>query len=492
MTKKYQDLILLTLIVILGAILRLHHFNLSAIWNDEAYSANILSNNFLNLWSATFDTANNPTFIYFLKIWSELFGTSALALRAMSIFFSLLSIIGIYYLGKLLFGKITGFWASFLLSVSHINIFYSNEARPYSLLILLTILSYYFFSSLILGQKKMKLNFFYILLTTLGLYVHPWFFFLLPAQLLTVFIVNRAETKKILICQLICLVISAPLLYKISGLVSAGENTWIPLPTIKTLIETFNYFTYGAQGFYILLILLISGYLLFKRSKEKNKNIFIALNLLIIPLFFGFIISKFFPMYFPGRHEAEVLVGFILVLSYMISKIKVKLLCLVVIIVLIFSAFSIAAKEKKEILLYKNDEKKAAEFLVKNAGDNDLLVFMNLNKNTFDYYLPRLDRTKIFFKVYFPMDSLEKVDSPINYDFPEKSYENVQNVIHNNNFKNIWVIYDSTRSLDQEFIERLEQKLTLVNRYDFVKTNTYYRINSILPMFFNHIAQYKY
>lgn len=528
MAKKYHDFILLSLIVLLGVILRLHHFNFFAIWNDEAFAANILSNNLLNLWSATFETANNPTFIYLLKIWTEFFGTSAVAMRLMSIFFGLLSIIAINYLGKLLFGRKAGLWASFLLAISYAGIFYSIQARPYSLIIFLTILSYYYFSRLILGQKKKGTVYLYILFTILGLYAHPWFFFLLPAQLLTVFILNRAEAKKIFIWQLICLFVSVPLLLKILDEISSGANTWIPMPTLKTILETSNYFTYGAQFFYIFVVALILGYLLFKRIKDKKSNYLIALNLLVIPLFFGFFISKFFPMYFPGRHEAVVLPGFILVLAYLFSKIKNKVLVIAIIAVLIILACFSAFKEKKEISRYKNDERTAAEFLVENTNNNDLLIFTNLDKNTFDYYLPRINKSKNLFQANFPtreievpfaqsmeisrsrsifakvyyliIDKFEKIkdmagknSKPIEYydGFPEKSYEYIVKTIHDKKYNDIWVIYDSLNPVDRKFVNKLEKELVLVSSYDFTKTDIPDHLSINFQMLFNRIAQYK-
>lgn len=496
MLKKYRDYILLLLIVLLGAFLRFHHFNLSVLWHDETYVVNILSNNFLNLWQATFTTANNPTFTYSLKIWTELFGASIDSLRFLSVFFGLLSIVFIYYLGKLLFGNKAGLWASFLLSVSYGSIFHSIQVRPYSLLLLLTILSYYFFSQIVLRNDKKRSALLYILFTTLGLYVHPWFFFLLPAQFFTAIIINRAALKKILIAQILCFIFSMPLLIELWIVAFSGQNNWIALPTLETFLLTFKYFVYGAQGSYILIILFTLVYILYKRIKIERANLLIAVNLLVIPLFFGFFISKIFPMYYPGRHELETLIGFILILSCFFSKIKNKLFVLTIIVVLTFFAYSLAIKEKQGILLYKTDEKRASEFLAENVGEADLLILTSLNKNVFNYYLPLIDKTKNFHKLYFPIYSSLTSNSNKGHiedqdELLEKSSEYILGVIRNNKFENIWVAYDSNNPFEQKFVNNLRTELSLVNNYSFIRTDKFFLLDSAMPMFFDRIERYK-
>jgi|GEM_PF-3392243 len=544
--SKQADLILLTVITLLGAGLRLHHFNLSAIWSDEALSANILSNNFLNLWSKTFFTANNPTFTYVLKIWSEFFGTSVSSLRLMSIFFSLLSVILIYRLGKLLFGRLAGLWSSFLMSISYASIFFAIQARPYSLVILLGILSCYYFSSLIL-QKKTKLTFLlYSLFTLLGLYSHPWFFFLLASQIMALIIKKTPEIKKIFFCQLFLLVASAPLILKLMDSVISGSNNWIQKPTLNTILITFKYFTYGATGFYIflffsipILLFLISQKitgltyltkfkLFFKEETPLFKgNFLLAFNFFATPLLLAFFISKFSPMYQAERHEAIILPGFILILSYLLSKISNRLIIYIIVIFLMISAGQVAVIERQQILSYKTDQKQAADFLVKNAGNNDLLIFTDLSNDTFDYYLPRLNKSKTLFNLEFPLNipekpayqstewfnnynrlekkiysiviSLKRIKDKVfsksvssgNFIFPESDYSFLINKIKKDKPENVWVVYDSKDLVTKELINRLNADLNLVNTYDFIKTTTYDRTSSNFPMFFDYILQYK-
>ena len=64
-----------------------------------------------------------------------------------------LSVLLIYKFGKELFNKNAGLIAALIMAVSVFQIKYSQEARTYSLIVFLTLLSNYFFLRLLSGYK---------------------------------------------------------------------------------------------------------------------------------------------------------------------------------------------------------------------------------------------------------------------------------------------------------------------------------------------------
>lgn len=85
----------------------------------------------------------HPPFYWLLiRFWMQAFGNSAIAIRSLSVIFSVLAFPVLYWLCWELFGlEIVGWIAIALVSVSPVHIFQAQNARPYSLWILLTLLS---------------------------------------------------------------------------------------------------------------------------------------------------------------------------------------------------------------------------------------------------------------------------------------------------------------------------------------------------------------
>lgn len=83
-----------------------------------------------------------PLYFLITRFWLQLFGSSILAIRSLSVIFSLLAIIALYYLCRELFNcRLVGEIAISLMAVSPFFVAYAQEARPYSLWTLTILLS---------------------------------------------------------------------------------------------------------------------------------------------------------------------------------------------------------------------------------------------------------------------------------------------------------------------------------------------------------------
>jgi uncharacterized membrane protein len=78
-----------------------------------------------------------PLYFGLLRLWAQQFGSSAVALRIFSVLCSLLLIGAMYQLGQMLISPKAGWIAAGLTATSPLLIAYSQEARPYSLWMLL-------------------------------------------------------------------------------------------------------------------------------------------------------------------------------------------------------------------------------------------------------------------------------------------------------------------------------------------------------------------
>ena len=125
----------------------------------------------------------SPPLDYMILHFFLYFGDSEFIARLPSAIFGILAIILIYAVGKMLFGTKEGLISALLLSISPMHIWYSQEARMYSLFTFLSLLSFFFFYRAIKDNDKiMWIGF--TLSTFLCVYTHYFAFFVVLVQAL--------------------------------------------------------------------------------------------------------------------------------------------------------------------------------------------------------------------------------------------------------------------------------------------------------------------
>src|SRR3989344_6461242 len=141
MKSKYK----IILILIAALVMRLISLNQS-LWMDEAISATVVKNYNLLEIITKFAPADPPPPLYYLllRFWSGLFGLSEISLRLPSVIFAVMTVYVVYKIGLIYFKKVA-IWTSVLLATAPLHIYYSQEARMYSLSTLLTSLVIYLF-----------------------------------------------------------------------------------------------------------------------------------------------------------------------------------------------------------------------------------------------------------------------------------------------------------------------------------------------------------
>lgn len=132
----------LALILILGAGLSLRLPNLNeSLWNDEIWSTRVLIGNLSALIHTTIDDRHPPFYQAFMFAWIRMFGDSELSVRIPAFLCGILAVLLVHEFASRLVERKTALLASFLLAVSPAHIWYSQEARSYSLLLSFLLLS---------------------------------------------------------------------------------------------------------------------------------------------------------------------------------------------------------------------------------------------------------------------------------------------------------------------------------------------------------------
>lgn len=204
-------LLLLVLILVLAAGLRFFKLDDQSFWNDEGNSARIAERTLPKIVEGAAGDIHPPGYYITLAGWRVLVGQSEFALRALSVFFSILTTALVYAIGSRLFDRRVGVLAAFLTAVSPFQVYYAQEARMYALLALLSAASIWLTAAVLalfgdFAEARRNGRPFntlrgaaalggYVLVNTIGLYTHYSFPLILIIESL-VFIVWLAGHKQ--------------------------------------------------------------------------------------------------------------------------------------------------------------------------------------------------------------------------------------------------------------------------------------------------------
>ena len=141
-----QHIILIGIIVtlIVALVLRFKGLTFQSHWLDELFSASVSnpSHTFFSMYDTTVSDVHPPLYQTLLWVWYHVFGFTEFAGRALSATIGTLGIYAIYLLGKEFFNKEVGLYAAIIATMNYFLIYYSQEVRSYSLLFLLSTMSY--------------------------------------------------------------------------------------------------------------------------------------------------------------------------------------------------------------------------------------------------------------------------------------------------------------------------------------------------------------
>lgn len=268
-----------------------------SLWLDEAVTANVVKNlGFSQIVSGFSPNDFHPPLYYlFIKLWTNFFGYSEVALRMPSVLFSLLTGYVIYLIG--------GIWSAAFFLFNPLIIYYSQEARMYMMATFLLTAGMYY----LLKNKKLILFNLFIILSFYTFYgsifmIVSMYIYLLYKKQYKFFIVS-------LLIFIVSLLLISPLLSQQlinSKVALANVTNWSAVlgkANIKNLLLIPIKFSIGRISFYPKWLYwgvagMWTGFVLFTIKTVLNKTVFIktVFYLFIFPLFLGFLVSFFAPM----------------------------------------------------------------------------------------------------------------------------------------------------------------------------------------------------
>jgi mannosyltransferase len=429
----------LALVVCLGAVLRIVKLSSESLWLDEAFSIFTSHESLPVIVQETSKDVHPPLYYFALHYWLQVFGDSEFAVRFLSVLFGLAAILVIYKLASILFDRTTGLFAAILLAWSHFNIEYSQEARMYELLALLSLGSFYFFLKLLREDAGVLSLVGYIVCSSLLTYTQVYSVFVIVAEnvffLFLLFAsrnIFRRTLWRWLLSQVIVLLLFAPWLMVLKHQISEHKSFWIRPPNLFELRYAFFQCAGSFPLFFVLIPLAalpLIWLLLERLSKPRtpdgavNSELPLSTNervtflgvWLACPVLLPFITSYFVTPFFLAKYTICASMAFIILAARGLRMLPGRTTAVVLIMVFIGLA-------QYDLRGYWNTHRKdqwreAVTFFNANARPNDLVVFTEpAGSQPFDYYSSHRGIIEKPFPLYnheFDADTIGKVLQPV-------------------------------------------------------------------------------
>jgi mannosyltransferase len=235
-----------------AAVLRFSFLVRKPFWFDECFSVEVARLGWTDFCRLMWRREANMSLYYLLlRGWLH-FGSSPFFIRSLSVIISLVTLPAIFWLASQLFDRRTGLLAVALMSFNAFHIRYAQEARSYSLFVLLAILSSGFFVAA-LREPSRGNRAGYGLASVLAVYAHLYALLLLAAQWLSVRgEKQRARSQPVRRIWRWIAVASLPLIV-FAAKTGAGPIRWIQRPGFHDTLHFIEQLA-GNDGFFLLVL----------------------------------------------------------------------------------------------------------------------------------------------------------------------------------------------------------------------------------------------
>jgi len=410
--KAKSTYFILGLILVTGFLLRIYKLSSQSIWLDEAGSIYHSQQSFIH--AVSFKDSTPALYYVLLHFWIMLTGTSEFSVRLLSVFFGTASVFIIYLLGAHIFNRKVGIYSALLVAFSPLHIYFSQEARTYSLFFALTLLSMYFYAKLNKAASKWIITG-YLISTAFLIYAHLYALLIVLVQNLHQFIVNRfklsRKVKAWVLIQFILFIFYIPGMIQLHGVISDKFHSWISRPSFLQLIYmVYNLFSGMVFSIYGLALMLICSLLVLRY--KFGSNIFFTLWILI-PLLVPFIFSLLFVPIFIPKYIYFVSLPLYIIASRSLFEMKAEIRRILISAMIVLSVATLLVQQNKTT---KDPWNKAAEYIRTNDQKGDKVIIMaSYELMPFSYYFDQdcFHNSDLYACSYkngiYPVDSLEEV-----------------------------------------------------------------------------------
>lgn len=378
------------------------------LWRDEVDAIRFATRTLSDLFG-TFVTPgeNGPLYFLLLRPWLELAGQSEFSLRFFSVACGVLAVPLVYRLARRLFPDLpfVPLISATLLTTSPYLVWYGQEGKMYALAVLLVLLSMDRYMAAIHGGGWRRWLA-YAAATVAAFYVHLVAALIVPAQVLTYFLVLRAWRlgrrtvwlAALLVLALFAVVYLPLLVWQVPLLLEPGWTGFSFVPLHRMLAALLANYSLGImQGATwwklapFVMLLVAAGAQVTDRERRET-SVGVLLCWLLAPVVILFLVSLRRPT-FTSRYLIYIVPAFLLVAStgvVAVSRRSRILAALLLISVLALNGWGLVLQARTP---FKADFRSATEHVARRLNSTDLLLFqIPYGKYSFEYYYPQFER----------------------------------------------------------------------------------------------------
>jgi mannosyltransferase len=389
---RHRSLLLAIGVGALG--LRLFDLGAESIWIDEWSSVVLARSDLTHILRDRSQSVNPPLYFLLLHFWTQLFGDSELAIRMPSVVCGTIAVVLGFAVGRDLFSRFVGIITAALLAVSLFHIQHSQDARGYTLMVMLTLLSMLFFLRLIRSRGRAP-EFGYVAASVMLLYTHAFGVLIVLAQNVfaaAVTVGSEGRTaltlRRWLVLQAVLVLLFIPWsVFLISQFMVIQSGYWIPEPALASLAETF--LTYANDSPAILFCFAVLAGVAVINSVAGGgraplgtgdepclgsaRACLLLLLWLGLPIVVPFVVSKISTPVYYTRYTLAASVAFLILVARGVESLPARYLRLVVVALLI--VLSVAPIRGYYRATTKEPWRDVAAELDREATAGDLLLF---------------------------------------------------------------------------------------------------------------------
>ncbi len=371
----------LFVLVVAAAFLRFSFLAKKPFWFDECFSVEVARLSWHDfgrlLWRRE---ANMSLYYLILRGWLH-FGSSPFFIRSLSVVFSLASLPAIFWLASKLFDRRVGLIAVALLSFNAYSVRYAQEARSYSLFVLLAAVSSGFFVAP-LREPSRRYRAGYVIASILAVYAHLYALLLLGAQWLSL---RGTSTSRSFRRAWIWIAIASLPLVVFAAKTGAGPIRWIPRPGLHDLLD-FGERLSGNDGVLLLLlyataclaaIMPLKGCAQFFHGEGRWEvwRLRFLLTWLIVPAAFTLLLSMARPV-FLGRYFIFCLPALVILAAAGLASLRSKLLMGIgLAAILLLSLQGTFSYYDHDFDLERDGSAAATDYILDHAQAGDAILF---------------------------------------------------------------------------------------------------------------------
>lgn len=373
----------LGVLMVIAAGLRMLALGVRSFWLDEAASSLLARTDWQTFASAVIHRQANMTFYYLLLRGWLLFGNSETYIRSLSVIFGVAPIPVLYLFGRTMFDHRTARIVALLFTVHAFQIQYSQEARGYSLVLFLTLLSCYFFFQLLSSPNRWILAA-YIVSTALAVYTQVFAAWIVVVQSLFVFLLpNVREVRhRFLIGAGAVTGLTIPLAVCLLVISNRSQLSWM----IQSSASSFHQLLLdlsgdGGNALLVLKMSLVAGSIAFYVRKQEQplahrRNYLFVWSWLLLPVGMMALISVLWPA-LQSRYLIVCLPAFLLLVADGLAHIRSRVVFLAALMAVVgLSLVGVTSYfQHRRDLAHSDNWRDATHHIISEAQAGDTILF---------------------------------------------------------------------------------------------------------------------